>query len=352
MASSMSPELQKTFENTWAYEMNQQLKEMFQAKASMDPDVALEAYVLVPKLFEGLHDGKLKRVVNQGVLKDNPRYSRIGHVNKIRIAQLQKDGVLESFDFKSDDVCESCLLGKMTKSPFIGSCERELTPTRTPQLNRVAERRNITLLDMVQSMMSRATLPISFWGYALETTAHILNPVPTTKDNVVIGARRGVFLEREIISKEDSGSKIDLEEIQEYVDEEPIVNTDTQQEVVTPIKLYDISLHFAEQVGRCQQAYQFLLWFHMNRTRLVIDLSRSLLCMTCTRPDVSFALSMLVTASKECFIVKNFIGDLGVVPTVQDPIEIFCDNESAVALTKEPKDHRKSKHIERKYHFV
>ncbi|GKE87645.1 hypothetical protein Tco_1565120 [Tanacetum coccineum] len=36
MASSMSPKLQKTFENTWAYEMNQQLKEMFQAKASKE----------------------------------------------------------------------------------------------------------------------------------------------------------------------------------------------------------------------------------------------------------------------------------------------------------------------------
>ncbi|GJU56483.1 retrotransposon protein, putative, ty1-copia subclass [Tanacetum coccineum] len=57
-------------------------------------------------------------------------------------------------------------------------------------------------------------------------------------------------------------------------------------------------------------------------------------------------------ASKEAIWMKNFIGDLRVVPTVQDPIEIFCDNESAVALTKEPKDHGKSKHIERKYHFV
>ncbi|GJZ43421.1 hypothetical protein Tco_0590676, partial [Tanacetum coccineum] len=44
-------------------------------------------------------------------------------------------------------------------------------------------------------------------------------------------------------------------------------------------------------------------------------------------------------ASKEAIWMKNFIGDLGVVPTVQDPIEIFCDNESVVALTKEPKDH-------------
>ncbi|GJU61348.1 putative RNA-directed DNA polymerase [Tanacetum coccineum] len=57
-------------------------------------------------------------------------------------------------------------------------------------------------------------------------------------------------------------------------------------------------------------------------------------------------------ASKEASWMKNFIGDLGVVPTIQDPIEIFCHNKSAVSLTKEPKDHRKSKHIERKYHFV
>ncbi|GKB03339.1 retrovirus-related pol polyprotein from transposon TNT 1-94 [Tanacetum coccineum] len=125
--------------------------------------------------------------------------------------------------------------------------------------------------------------------------------------------------------------------------------------------------------------------------------------ITCTRPDVSFALSMVsrhqqnpgedkddsrsqsgwvfllnggaVTwksskqdtvadstyeskyiavceTSKEAIWMKNFIRDLRVVPTVQDPIEKFCNNESAVALTKEPKDHRKSKHIERKYHFV
>ncbi|KAI3698995.1 hypothetical protein L2E82_42959 [Cichorium intybus] len=51
-------------------------------------------------------------------------HSRLGHIIKKRIAQLQKDGVLESFDLRTDDVCESCLLGKMTKSPFRGSFER------------------------------------------------------------------------------------------------------------------------------------------------------------------------------------------------------------------------------------
>ena len=32
---------------------------------------------------------------------------------------------------------------------------------------------------MVRSMMSQSDLPISFWGYALETTAFLLNRVPS-----------------------------------------------------------------------------------------------------------------------------------------------------------------------------
>ena len=47
-------------------------------------------------------------------------------------------------------------------------------PPETPQRNGVSERRNRTLLDMVRSMMSLTGLPLSFWGYALETTAFTL----------------------------------------------------------------------------------------------------------------------------------------------------------------------------------
>src|SRR5664279_2923534 len=38
--------------------------------------------------------------------------------------KLHGDGLLESFDFESFDICESCLMGKMTKTPFAKSCER------------------------------------------------------------------------------------------------------------------------------------------------------------------------------------------------------------------------------------
>ncbi|OVA14371.1 Protein kinase domain [Macleaya cordata] len=55
----------------------------------------------------------------------------------------------------------------------------QLTALGTPQQNGVAERRNRTLLEMVKSMMSYTSLPISFWGYALETVAYLLNLVPS-----------------------------------------------------------------------------------------------------------------------------------------------------------------------------
>ncbi|GJS00337.1 zinc finger, CCHC-type containing protein [Tanacetum coccineum] len=55
------------------------------------------------------------------------------------------------------------------------------TPPYTPQHNGVSERRNRTLLDMVRSMMSQTTLPKSFWDYALESAARILNMVLTKK---------------------------------------------------------------------------------------------------------------------------------------------------------------------------
>ena len=52
-------------------------------------------------------------------------------------------------------------------------------PPGTSQHNGVSKHRDRTLLDMVRSMMSLTDLPLSFWGYALETTAFTLNRAPS-----------------------------------------------------------------------------------------------------------------------------------------------------------------------------
>ena len=54
-----------------------------------------------------------------------------------------------------------------------------MTAPGTPQQNGIAERRNRTLLDMARSMLSYSTLPISFWGYALNIAIYLLNLVPS-----------------------------------------------------------------------------------------------------------------------------------------------------------------------------
>ena len=70
--------------------------------------------------------------------------------------------------------------------------------------------------------------------------------------------------------------------------------------------------------------------------------------------DSTYELEYIVVseASKEATLLQNFIGNLGVVPTIQVSVELFCDNEGMVALTKELWYHDKSRHIDKKYHFI
>ncbi|KAL0433018.1 UNVERIFIED_CONTAM: Retrovirus-related Pol polyprotein from transposon RE2 [Sesamum latifolium] len=50
--------------------------------------------------------------------------------------------------------------------------------------------------------------------------------------------------------------------------------------------------------------------------------------------------------------MKNYIQELGVVPSIAEPIVIFGDNNGAIAQAKEPGSHHRSKHILRRYHLL
>ena len=51
-------------------------------------------------------------------------------------------------------------------------------------------------------------------------------------------------------------------------------------------------------------------------------------------------------ATKEAVRLRNFLKDLAVVPAIEMPLTMFCDNSGAVANSKEPRSHKKEKHIE------
>ncbi|GJZ78530.1 retrotransposon protein, putative, ty1-copia subclass [Tanacetum coccineum] len=236
-------------------------------------------------------------------------HCRLAHISKKRIEKLQHDGFLKSMDDESFDQCVSCLSGEMTRKSFphrpewatdlLGlihtdvfgplrhvsrqgasyfitfmddySCYGYIYLLKHKQevfemfklvelssslhlQTRHFERRNRTLLDMVRSMINLTTLPFSFWDYALESAARILNMVPTKKgcealvkqdtsdklqqrpvkcifigypkemmgyyfylppENKIVVARYAEFLEKNLISQEVSGRAVELEEIQD-----------------------------------------------------------------------------------------------------------------------------------------
>ncbi|GJX61067.1 retrotransposon protein, putative, ty1-copia subclass [Tanacetum coccineum] len=206
-------------------------------------------------------------------------HCRLAHISKTHIEKLQHDGLLKSTDDESFDQCVSCLYEKMTRKPFSHRTEREtdllglihndLSPPYTPQHNDVSKRRNHILLDMVRSIMN-----LTFWDYALESVARILNMVPTKKvdktpyeswyekvhnlsylkvwgcealmkrdtpgklqqrsvkcyyfyfllENKIVVARYAEFLEKNRISQEVSGREVELEEVQDK-DTSPSENT-------------------------------------------------------------------------------------------------------------------------------
>ena len=58
-------------------------------------------------------------------------------------------------------------------------------------------------------------------------------------------------------------------------------------------------------------------------------------------------------AAKEAVWLRNFLMDLGVVPSAQSTITLYYDNRGAIAAnSKEPKSHKREKYIERKYHLI
>ncbi|GJU80851.1 hypothetical protein Tco_1283216 [Tanacetum coccineum] len=56
-------------------------------------------------------------------------------------------------------------------------------------------------------------------------------------------------------------------------------------------------------------------------------------------------------ASKEDVWIHKFISGLGVVPTIEEPINMYCDNTGAIAIAK---DHgvTKARHYRAKVHYL
>nr|GFA70906.1 putative Gag-Pol polyprotein [Tanacetum cinerariifolium] len=86
----------------------------------------------------------------------------------------------------------------------------------------------------------------------------------------------------------------------------------------------------------------------------------------CTGPDVAFAQKITsrfqqnpeaeyiaaFDASKEAVWVRKFISGLSVVPTIEEPISMYCDNTGAIAIANESGITKGARHFHAKVHYL
>nr|GEU33553.1 hypothetical protein [Tanacetum cinerariifolium] len=75
-------------------------------------------------------------------------------------------------EFKNKEMNEIC-----TKK----GTKREFSNARTPQQNKVAERRNKSLIEAARTMLANAKLPVTFWAEAVNTASYVQNRVLVNK---------------------------------------------------------------------------------------------------------------------------------------------------------------------------
>ncbi|GJY20349.1 hypothetical protein Tco_0392915 [Tanacetum coccineum] len=57
-------------------------------------------------------------------------------------------------------------------------------------------------------------------------------------------------------------------------------------------------------------------------------------------------------ASKEVVWVRKFIFGLGVVPTIEEPISMYCDNTEAITIANESGITKGARHFRAKVHYI
>ncbi|GKE64039.1 ribonuclease H-like domain-containing protein, partial [Tanacetum coccineum] len=143
--------------------------------------------------------------------ESNLWHRRLGHINFKTINKLMRANLVRGLPlklFENDHTCVACQKGKKHKAScktklvssisqplqmlhmdlfgptsFCGmkGIKREFSVARTPQQNRVAKRKNKTLIEAARTMLADSLLPTTFWAKAIITACYVQNRVLVTK---------------------------------------------------------------------------------------------------------------------------------------------------------------------------
>ena len=58
------------------------------------------------------------------------------------------------------------------------------------------------------------------------------------------------------------------------------------------------------------------------------------------------------TTTQDAVWLRSFLQHFEIVKSALEPVTIFCDNTAALAVAKDPKYHRKTKHMKKRNHYI
>nr|GEU37117.1 retrovirus-related Pol polyprotein from transposon TNT 1-94 [Tanacetum cinerariifolium] len=168
----------------------------------------------VPK-ENNMHNVDLKNIVLFGDLtclfakatldESNLWHRRLGHINFKTMNKLVKDNLVRGYHQKFLKIITHVLLVRrasnieplvrpslsvLSANPYKG-IKREFSVPRTPQQNRIAKRKNKTLIEAARTMLADSLLPIPFWAEAVNTACFVQNK--NTDDDVAFKSKKPEF---------------------------------------------------------------------------------------------------------------------------------------------------------------
>ncbi|GJZ28879.1 retrotransposon protein, putative, ty1-copia subclass [Tanacetum coccineum] len=240
-------------------------------------------------------------------------HCRLAHINKKRIKQLQQDGLLKSTDDESFDKCESCLSGKEDKEPSLIVARVEAVTIHfiyiainfpiTVQHVYLSTRPDVAFAQNLTSRFQQNPGELHWTA-----VKNILKYLRNTKDMfLVYGGNPSTELRVECYC--DAGFETDRDDT------------------------------------KSQTGYVFVL----NGGAVDWKSSKqSTIAMSATESEYIAASE----AAIEAVWIRKFISGLGIVPTINEPLNMYCDNSAAIHYANEPGVQKGVRHYHRRYHYV
>nr|GEY61851.1 hypothetical protein [Tanacetum cinerariifolium] len=105
-------------------------------------------------------------------------------------------------------------------------------------------------------------------------------------------------------------------------------------------------------VSRYQQNPGKLHWVAVKHILKYLRNTRDMFLVYRGKPDTELDVTAALEAAMVGVWIRKFVGDLGVMPSINKPINMYCDNSDTIIFANEPGIMKSARHFLQRYHYI